>query len=207
MAKPIINITGQKFGRLIVIEFSHIHITKSGQHVTYWKCECECGNMKELSKSNLISGNSKSCGCLYEETKDRHGYANHDLYRVWISMIDRCFNPKCHSWDNYGGRGISVCERWKNIENFIIDMGVRPEGYSIDRINNDGNYSPDNCKWSSASEQANNRRVNVIEHNGKSQTMRQWASELKINYTTLLYRLHNWTIDKALSTPLRKRKK
>lgn len=127
---------------------------------------CECGNLADLQLRHVRSGQSKSCGCLQKEYYDSqtlHGLYNHDLFPVWTDMMQRCYNENRKSYKNYGGRGIKVCERWRGkLEgpvNFIEDMGERPEGYTLDRINTNGNYEPANCRWATASEQGYNRRV------------------------------------------------
>ena len=122
--------------------------------------------------------------------------------------MNRCYNPNNPAYSRYGGRGIKVCERWRKIENFIADMGQKPEGKSIDRIDNNGNYSPENCRWATHKEQMNNKRNNrILIHNGLSLTMAQWAEKLNTSSPVLCRRLNNykWTIKKALSTPIIKK--
>ena len=131
----------------------------------YWECLCECGNKTIVSASYLRNGKIKSCGCLRKEgnnTKHQHTSRSHTpspTYSSWIKAKQRCNNPNVPNWVDYGGRGIKVCDRWlDSFENFLADMGERPDGTTIDRINNDGNYEPGNCKWSTPKEQSNNRR-------------------------------------------------
>lgn len=150
------DITGQRFGRLTVISI-HKRCDKSLHAQTYWLCKCDCGAHKIVGKRNL-GRNTNSCGCLWWDTFVTHGQTKTPEYRAWESMHQRCRNPQNKAYKNYGGRGISVCNRWLKFENFIADMGSRPKGYSIERIDNDGNYEPSNCKWIPLRDQAKNQR-------------------------------------------------
>lgn len=152
---------GSTFGRLTVRAFSRL--TKSGK---IWLCECSCGEFTEAKTGHLRSGSISSCGCLRRETAEQlklsHGHARAGLhtriYDRWKGILARCYNPEHKSYENYGGRGIRVCERWHDFQNFIDDMGFPPSGLIIDRRNNDGNYEPGNCRWTSHRVNANNRR-------------------------------------------------
>lgn len=149
------DLTGKVFGRLTVIEFSHM----SGKH-TYWKCHCACGNIHYARMDCLKSGLVKSCGCLnHDHAIITHGKSNTKLYHVWASMKNRCDNPHARHYDRYGGRGISYCKEWSHFEPFYdwaMSNGYA-DGLTIDRINNDGNYEPTNCRWITIQEQQSNK--------------------------------------------------
>jgi len=155
-----INLTNRKFGRLTVVEDTG----KRHNKYVIWKCICDCGNIIEVQSSYLLHNGRKSCGCLMSESKTIHGHTNGQryrsrTYRSWDAMKQRCLNINNFKFNYYGGRGIMVCERWMVFENFLADMGERPEGLTLDRIDNDGHYEPINCKWSTYKQQNNNRRV------------------------------------------------
>jgi len=162
---PLSDITNKTFNRLTVIKEVEPHITPCGTKKRIFLCKCSCGNEKRVERGLLINGFTKSCGCLsLENTIKRsttHGLKHHPLYSVWQNMKTRCYNPKTWNYKNYGGRGIKVCDEWRNDFKAFYDWAVNDgysDGLSIDRRNNDGNYEPSNCKWSTAKEQANNRR-------------------------------------------------
>jgi hypothetical protein len=155
------DLIGKKFGRLTPTKYLGTNKWRNGK----WLCLCSCGNQKECSSSNLRSGGSKSCGCLQKErtilANTIHGQGRTRIYRIWTNMLERCNNPNNPFYKDYGGRGIIVCKRWLKFENFLKDVGNPPEGLTFDRTNNDKGYFPDNWKWSTPKEQANNRRDNI----------------------------------------------
>jgi len=154
----MLSLSGKQFGRLTAI-YPGPKLGKK-QECTHY-CQCECGNYKAIRNWHLTGGHIRSCGCLRHEPYTRtHGRSRTQIYRVWCAMWGRCSRPKDKRYKDYGGRGISVCERWRaSFENFIADMGERPPGHSIERINNDGDYEPNNCRWIPASEQMKNSRA------------------------------------------------
>jgi hypothetical protein len=159
---------GQKYGKLTVIEEIEPNISRSGQKERKLLCSCECGNQKIIRLVNLRNGKTKSCGCLHKEvvsrkmteTLTKHGLSRHYLYPTWKNMIHRCQNENHKQYKDYGDRGIKVCDRWvQSFNNFLQDMGERPEGMSIDRIDNNNNYEPSNCRWATPLQQTHNRRT------------------------------------------------
>ena len=187
--------TGKKLGKLTVIKF-----TKNASHDSYWLCHCECGNRRIICAGDLQRRNKKSCGCLQKT----HGMTSARVYGVWSSMIKRCSNKNHKDFKYYGGRGIKVCKRWHKFENFFEDMGHPNSNLSLDRINNNSNYSPDNCRWATQSEQANNKRNTVlIKYKDKIKTLMQWSKDLNINRKTLSGRIRRgWSVEKAIETPV-----
>lgn len=208
------NITGFVFGRLTVISFVEMR-QFSSQKVAVWRCQCACGQTKDISASSLRFGGSNSCGCLQREIASKassnfqpsHGLTGTPEWEIWSGMRERCNNPGSISFSRYGARGISVCERWSDFSNFLADMGERPsKSHSIDRINGDGNYEPGNCRWATKSQQARNRRDNVkVMFNGELRTTADIADEIGIPRSVLNHRkiILKWSDEKIVSTPLR----
>lgn len=162
-----------------------------------WICLCDCGKKRSIPSTSLVRGSSKSCGCF----RSKHGGFGSPEYTVWQNIKRRCYYSADISYKNYGGRGITVCSRWRNsFKNFLEDMGKRPSPkHSIDRINNNGHYSPANCRWATREEQMRNRRNNkFLEHNGIRLTQAEWCRKLRIDKDTLKRRLKHWPIDKIL---------
>lgn len=191
-----IDLTGQRFGKLVVDQY----LNKS-----MWQCSCDCGQRPTVKGQSLRDGHTKSCGCGIADSNKRrakHGMYRTKAYKTWQGIKQRCENLKSDAYHRYGGRGIKVCDRWQEFENFLSDMGEPPVGASIDRIDNDGDYTPENCRWATVQEQQNNISTNrLFTHDGKTQTLAQWARELGIAYHVLKYRLnHGWQPPKLFST-------
>lgn len=198
-----VNRVGSRYRRLVVLE----QVTRHAP--IKWKCRCDCGKIIVAIGKSLAQGSADSCGCLRAErlskSKTKHGACGTGTYRVWMHMRQRCENPTDNGFPDYGGRGIRVCERWrKSFSSFFEDMGEKPTGKSINRINNDGNYEPSNCKWATESEQANNRRGNrVLEFKGKRLTVSQWSMELGLSQKALRSRVQmGWPVERILSEPV-----
>lgn len=206
----MIDLTGQQFGRLKVIAQSG----RNKWRIALWLCKCICGNTKIIAGCDL-KGSTKSCGCLRKEGNNvQHGQNRNKkptkAYKAWDSLKQRCNNPRNKDYKSYGGRGITVCEEWQKFSNFFKDMGECPEDYSLDRIDNDKGYNKKNCQWTTSKQQARNRRDNrVLTFNGKTQCLSLFAEEYGIPSRTLQNRLdmYHWSIEKALTTPVRKKVK
>jgi hypothetical protein len=194
-----VDLTNQRFGRWLV----QYRDPKGKYGKPAWVCLCDCGSTSVVAGSALRMGESTSCGCFQRElaaknlgnTARKHGRHNTPEYFRWLSMKLRCQHPSHHAFQNYGGRGISVCDRWnKSFEAFVEDVGERPTPeHTLDRIDNDGNYEPTNVRWATRQEQANNRRNNVrITHNGQTKTLAAWARDIGITPEGVAYRIqHN----------------
>lgn len=196
------DLVGSRFGRLVVESISH----RDRSRGAVWNALCDCGGKAKARTTALRSGHTQSCGCLRLERVSTHQMSSHPLFDVWRGMIDRCSNKRNHAWGNYGGKGIAVCDRWLEIKNFISDMGDRPDGYTLDRIDTNSDYEPKNCRWATWFVQQSNRGNNLFfEFNGMKMTLSQWARVLKINYHTLYRRTvtNRWPTSKAFLTSMR----
>jgi hypothetical protein len=206
------DLTGHTFERLTVIEKS----AKVGKgYKPYWTCRCLCGTVKDIAEGSLIKELTRSCGCYSREVASSrsltHGESRDrsSVYQVWIGMKGRCRNPKDKKYPRYGGRGITVCARWDDFANFRDDMGERPSlDHSIDRIDNNGNYCPENCRWATAREQQRNRSTNHnLEVDGVTRTLSEWSEIGGIRSPLIIYRLkHGWSASKAVSVPANPKK-
>lgn len=183
------DLTGQRFGYLTVLSYDH-----TDQHrTTQWRCLCDCGNEVVVSGSNLRKGSTKSCGCLRRENTTTHGMSNGLLYNVWRDMKNRCNNPNLPEYDRYGGRGIFVCDEWahdfKSFYDWSLNNGY-DEGLSIDRIDNDDGYYPENCRWVDRIAQGNNKRNNRnVTYANTTHTIAEWTRILNVDYDALRYRV------------------
>ena len=195
---------GQKFGRLTVVSF----LGRVKSHAKY-DCLCDCGNHIIVDRQGLRRSYTRSCGCLHRDAtikrSTRHGMYRTPEYESWHSMIQRCHTPTCTAYPLYGGRGIRVCKRWRDsFKNFYADMGPRPFSTSLDRIDNNGNYCPGNCRWATHKEQCNNTRRNrKITHDGQTLSITQWEVQLGFSRNTIFGRLAlGWAIHDALTKPV-----
>lgn len=197
------NLSGMVFGKWRVL--SRGSNTNAGK--AKWFCVCECGNDREVCAASLLRGVSVSCGCHQKDVvakrNYKHGMVGTTEYNSWQSMMNRCYNQNGEDWDLYGGRGISVCDRWHDFKNFYADMGAKPNTKnSIDRIDVNGNYEPSNCRWADQTEQMNNMRRNRLEiYNGETMTLSQLARKYGLKPSVLSARLnrYNKTIEEALA--------
>ena len=210
-----LDLVGNRYGRLTVVSCAPNHGTR-----TAWNCLCDCGTECVITTRDLRAGDTKSCGCYMKELAierhKKHGASSHSgnatrLYRIWKHMRRRCLCPNNKAYKNYGGRGIKICDEWADSYIAFRDWSIA-HGYkdslTLDRIDNNGMYCPQNCRWASAVTQANNKRSNhLITHNGKTQTIAQWAREIDLSYFTLYSRIVKRKMDiaVALSMPLQKR--
>lgn len=196
--------TGQTVGRMFVIQRE-----PNENQRRMWRIKCSCGTERKISAHALNTG-TLSCGCLRKEVAaarmksaaKTHGASKTSWYEIWAGMMKRCYNPKTERWPSYGGKGVSVCQRWHDPWNFFADMGERPPGTSIDRIDPSGDYEPPNCRWADARAQGNNTtRNHWIEFNGIKDTIAGWERRTGISGPTIRKRLEEWSIERTLTTP------
>lgn len=205
------DISGERFGKLIVKGFAFIG---QNNHRSYWLCQCDCGNSSIVSQSELKNGKTKSCGCLVKQNGQRkHMQYKSRIYKIYSRMKRVCYNVNSKDYNNYGGRGIKICNEWLGENGFInfykwsilngFNKELSPKECTIDRINNDKGYSPENCRWTTLREQQNNTRRNrYISYDGITKTVAQWAEYLNMKYTALHERLRKgWSIERALTQP------
>lgn len=190
--------------KINLLTIKEVLITDKGKR---FLCECECGVIKDIRVNHVINGLIKSCGCLrvkkMKETFTKHGNCSHPLFDIWDAMKYRCENPKSSAYKNYGGRGIKVCERWQDFNNFVQDVSPKPSDTStLERIDVDGNYCLENFRWATRKEQANNTRTNnKIEYKGETKNIIEWSEIFNIHYMTIYCRLkRGWSIEKSLET-------
>ncbi len=200
------DLIGKRFERLTIVSE---HTEKDNSGKVLWVARCDCGNIVKVRSGELTAKvATKSCGCLRAEKaavtgalKKTHGLSSTPEYKVHSSMIRRCHDPEVRNYDDYGGRGIQVCDRWRNsVESFVEDMGKRPSNaHSIERVDNDGNYEPGNCRWATRSEQnSNTRRTTLYDFQGEKLTCNEIARRCNIPITTLRHRLNNgWSVEQA----------
>lgn len=206
MGKRIEIKAGDRYGRLTVaveIEPLVTHSAKRMHRHRIVRCKCECGELVDAPLQHLRRGAIVSCGCIRKEYATKHGKRYTLTYEIWKTMRQRCVNPRNRKFWLYGGRDITVCDRWlKSFANFLNDMGECPSGYSIDRVDNDGNYEPANCRWATRKQQARNTRLNrMITFGGHTRCLTEWAEIIGIAQATLRYRLKHWPIEDALTAP------
>lgn len=196
-------LAGRTFGKLFVVEESTcVYINRN--KMRRWICRCSCGKQIVADHCRLLRGEKKSCGCLQK----KHGGCRLPEYRIWCHAIRRCHDPRDAAFPRYGGRGIVVCQRWRtNFANFLADLGSRPSTkHTLDRIDNDGPYSPENCRWATQKQQARNTRRNIVlTFQGKTQCLSAWAEEIGIRVGTLWNRIKvGYSVEEALMRPLRR---
>lgn len=203
------DLTGERFGKLVVLN----NEPNLKSHSTRWKCKCDCGNIVIVYTSSLKSGATQSCGCLWKKKISKHNMYGTRIYCIYDGMKTRCYNKNFKRYKDYGGRGIKICNEWNdkengfmNFYNWAINNGYRDD-LTIDRINNNGNYEPNNCRWVDIKTQANNKTNNFfVTFDNETHTISEWSKILKINKQTLRSRFSNgWNIEKSLTTLVRKK--
>lgn len=216
------DLSGTQVGRLLVIERAEDFISKNGEKRTMWRCKCECGKYINVRSDCLNGTHTLSCGCYHKErvsesgkkngSKIKHGESKERLFNIWYLIKYRCEDESSPAYKNYGGRGIAVCKDWSDEETgyfefkkWALENGYNPQ-LTIDRIDNDGDYEPSNCRWADNITQGNNKRTNVfIEYDGVRKSISQWADSLGISKKVLYRRIElGWDIERAFTQPVRK---
>lgn len=204
--RTFVDMTGHVYGDLTVIDYYGKKKMRS-----YWACKCACGNYKVILRKSLVDGLTTSCGCAQKKAVTRHGLFKTPEYKIWRGMQDRCYLEKSANYHNYGGRGIKVCDRWlESIDNFVADMGIRPSPkYSLDRIDVNGDYSPENCRWADDKTQNRNRRDNLhITIRGDKMTIAEAVERYSLPRHIITWRMRQgWTDEEIIRTPVRPRGK
>lgn len=207
------DLRGQRFGRLIALG----PISRDRHKHIVWLCQCDCGNKANVALQSLRSGTTRSCGCLYKQDIGRrsttHGMSKTKVYKTWLHIKKRCYNPLAHDYQYYGERGISVCSQWHDsfecFRDYVSELpnfGIK--GYSLDRIDNNGNYEPGNIRWATRKQQSRNRRITrMLTHKGKTQSVGAWAEEMGIPLYLIKNRIYKygWSIERALTSPKQNR--
>lgn len=203
---PIKDLTGTTFGRWTV----QTQVQSKGDGAI-WRCLCQCGTERTVAAHSLLRGTSQSCGCLADEKRlaatRKHQQCGTPEYAAWAGMFQRCYNHRNAQFKNYGARGVTVCDRWKDFREFLKDMGKKPSPrHSIDREKNDGNYEPENCRWALPKQQSRNTRTcHFITINGETKTVTEWAEKTGVPRNLIYTRISRlkWTPEKAVITPAR----
>lgn len=212
------DITGQRFNRLVVVSFSHTEKGNGRNYKTYYNCICDCRKTCIVEGAKLRNGHTQSCGCYRHtrqvEANTKHNGRHSRLYVVWCNMKGRCYNPNDNRYSNYGARGITVCKEWKDdfgaFRQWAEMNGYRADAKrgdcTLDRIDNDKDYSPSNCRWTDNQTQANNKTSNVfLTYKGETKTLAEWSRIIGIDADTLGSRIRKgWTVEKTFETPLKK---
>lgn len=198
------NVSGDRYGKLTLVR--EIERSNGAIRQRMWETNCDCGTVGHHARlTNLRNGHTSSCGCVQKQAASsanlKHGLTAHPLYKTWTGMLHRCLSPDHKSFPMYGGRGIKVCERWKSVENFAADMGVPPDGKTLDRIDTNGDYEPSNCRWATPKEQQRNMRNNrLIGYMGRNICLKEAAEIAGLNYDMVVQRLnkYGWTVEQSL---------
>lgn len=222
--KEVKDRTGERIGRLTIIKRADDRFDSRGRTRAYWLCECECGTIKEIRGDSLNGNHTMSCGCFHKEqasvalkeiraNQAVHGDSKERIHNIWYLMKYRCEDPTSPAYRNYGGRGVKLCDEWSDgvngyfrFKEWALNNGYN-ENLTIDRINNDGDYSPENCRWADTYTQGNNKRNNIeIEYDGRVQTLSQWSREIGVPMKNLYNRIRvlGWDIERAFTQPYRK---